>query len=119
MEKYLFFAKNVTLDGHEDIALVPSSRITGVAASTSDASRVSNETHVKINFTDIDGTENNEAFINIDHAFGDKKRVCKSIVSLINGGRVKKPFISAVDMRAGGVIAIDGCTNISSINLTD
>ena len=82
MEKYLFFAKGVTLDGHEDIALVPSSRITGVAASVSNSVRVDNETHVKINFADIDGTENDEAFINIDHLHGDKKKVCRSIVSI-------------------------------------
>ena len=117
MEKYLYFAKgSASLDGHEDIALVPSSNLRAIVGSLSNSSRVSNETHVMIKFDDIDGTENKSAFINIVHAFGDKKKVCRSIVSLINGGRVKSPFIQAVDMK-NGVIAVEGCTDLSSINL--
>lgn len=112
MEKYLYFAKNTTIDGHEDIALVPSSKIRGIVASTDNTSRTVNETQIKMNFADIDGTENDEAFIKLTHVYGDKKRVARSIVSLINGGRVKSPFIQACDLK-NGVIAIDGVTALT------
>lgn len=115
MEKYLYFAKNTTIDGNEDIALVPSSKIRGIAAAVSSSARSDNETTIKLNFADIDGTENDEAFVNLNHAFGDKKKVAKSIVSIINGGRIKAPFIQACDDK-NGVIAIDGVTSINSIN---
>tara|TARA_R100000734_G_C3275821_1_gene70658 strand:- start:326 stop:709 length:384 start_codon:yes stop_codon:yes gene_type:complete len=123
MEKYLYFTNpSSDINGTEEMAMVPSSSIFA-AGPPSSANQNDNLTVTKLYIRPEDGTENPtdpagdqvEDFINVVHALGDRKKVLKSLVQLINGSKTKSPFVVAADEQ-NNEFGIEGVTAVSSIN---
>tara|TARA_Y100000361_G_C10926776_1_gene221770 strand:- start:40 stop:408 length:369 start_codon:yes stop_codon:yes gene_type:complete len=120
MKKYLYFT-NPGNSGDRDLIMIPADHVLGVSLPSS-TNQLDNLTVTSIDYrphtgaikpgTSIDAEED---FVNVIHAVGDRQRVVKSLVSLINSDKTNSPFIVAADDQ-NGEYAIDGVTSIRSIN---
>ena len=119
MKKYLYFT-NPGNAGNHDLIMIPADHILGVRLPSSneqirnlDVSAIDYRPHTGA--VNADNSQADEDFINVNHAIGDRQRVIKSLVSLINSDKTNSPFIVAADDQ-NGEYAIDGVTSVRSIN---
>ena len=118
MKKYLYFTNpgNQAADGSDDnhdLLMIPADHVLGVSLPSS-VSQTHNLTITSIDFQPIDGSGALEDFVFVNHTEGNRQKIIKNLVEIINSDKTNSPFIVVSDEQNGEYIdGIDSTNRIS------
>ena len=112
MKKYLYFTRP-GMTNNADLIMIPADHILG-ASLQSGGDQTLNLTVTGIWYRPLDGTGTVPDYVNVIHEIGDRQKVLKSLVSLINNNKTNSPFIVASDDQ-NAEYAIEGVTGTRDI----